>query len=100
MVCITPCYRVLPSCVQRNYRTFLLFIYTTTVYIAWTFGVSLGSLFVKHAELEAAAAQPAQDNSDSMSSNLWLRTLSECRAAVAGSPGPVVAWLVVGVYRG
>jgi palmitoyltransferase ZDHHC9/14/18 len=63
---------------QRNYRTFLLFIYTTTVYIAWTFGVSLGSLFVKHAELEAAAAAaPPQDSSDGMSSNLWLRTLSE-----------------------
>lgn len=75
-----PCVR---PALQRNYRTFLLFIYTTTVYIAWTFGVSLGSLFVKHAELEAAAAaQPAQDSSDSLSSNLWLRTLSESRGSV------------------
>lgn len=64
---------------QRNYRTFLLFIYSTSVYIAWTFGVSLGSLFVKHAELEAAAAaaSPQQQGGDSLSSNLWLQTLSE-----------------------
>lgn len=66
------------ACPQRNYRTFLLFIYGTSVYIAWTFGVSLGSLFVKHAELEAAAAARPQDNSnEGLSSNLWLQTLSK-----------------------
>jgi hypothetical protein len=67
---------------QRNYRTFLLFIYGTSVYIAFTFGVSLGSLFVKHGELEAAAAArpPGQDSSsDGLSSNLWLQTLSAWR---------------------
>lgn len=74
------------SCPQRNYRTFLLFIYGTSVYIAWTFGVSLGFLFVKHGELEAAAAArpPGQDtSSDSLSSNLWLQTLSAYRLAAA-----------------
>lgn len=46
----------------------------------------MGSLFVKHAELEAAAAAaPPQDSSDGMSSNLWLRTLSECTTAVVWS---------------
>lgn len=67
---------------QRNYRTFLLFIYSTSLYIAWTFGVSLGSLFVKHDELEAAAAagaQQQQSGGDSLSSNLWLQTLGEGR---------------------
>jgi palmitoyltransferase ZDHHC9/14/18 len=58
--------------VQRNYRTFLMFIYSTSIYIAWTFGVSLGSLFVRHKEL-AAAVEPATQ--DSISSNLWLQTL-------------------------
>jgi palmitoyltransferase ZDHHC9/14/18 len=58
--------------VQRNYRTFLMFIYSTGIYIAWTFGVSLGSLFVRHKEL-AAAVEPATQ--DSISSNLWLQTL-------------------------
>jgi hypothetical protein len=62
--------------VQRNYRTFLLFIYGTSVYIAWTFGVSLGSLFVKHSELVAAAAARPVQESEGLSSNLWLQTLS------------------------
>jgi hypothetical protein len=61
---------------QRNYRTFLLFIYGTSVYIAWTFGVSLGSLFVKHSELVAAAASRPAQESEGLSSNLWLQTLS------------------------
>lgn len=76
--CLSSCVLSCLSCPQRNYRTFLLFIYGTSVYIAWTFGVSLGSLFVKHRELEAAAAArpPGQDTSDSLSSNLWLQTLS------------------------
>jgi hypothetical protein len=62
-------------CLQRNYRTFLMFIYSTSIYIAWTFGVSLGSLFVKHKELAAAMEPAAQD---SISSNLWLQTLGAC----------------------
>lgn len=39
---------------QRNYRTFLLFIYGTTAYIMWTFGISLWSFWVKAADLRAA----------------------------------------------
>ncbi|GBF91499.1 S-acyltransferase-like [Raphidocelis subcapitata] len=39
---------------KRNYRTFLLFIYGTTVYIGWTFAISLWSFWVKAAELRAA----------------------------------------------
>jgi hypothetical protein len=58
--------------VQRNYRTFLLFIYSTTLYIMWTFGVSLGMLFVKQREL--AAANPQLDTG-----RVWLNTLGELR---------------------
>jgi hypothetical protein len=54
-----------------------MFIYSTSIYIAWTFGVSLGSLFIKHRELAAAAEPAAQD---SISSNLWLQTLGACFA--------------------
>jgi hypothetical protein len=68
-------------CLQRNYRTFLMFIYSTSIYIAWTFGVSLGSLFVRHKEL-AAAVDPATQ--DSISSNLWLQTLGALYAASSG----------------
>ena len=39
---------------QRNYRTFLLFIYGTTIYIMWTFGISLWSFWVKARDLRAA----------------------------------------------
>ena len=39
---------------RRNYRTFLLFIYGSTVYICWTFAICLWSFWVKAAELEAA----------------------------------------------
>jgi uncharacterized membrane protein len=55
---------------QRNYRTFLLFIYSTTLYIMWTFGVSLGMLFVKQREL--ATANPQLENG-----RVWLNTLGE-----------------------
>lgn len=57
--------------VQRNYRTFLLFIYTTSIYIMWTFGVSLGMLFVKHDELVAEQQQQGQQTDSAM----WLTTL-------------------------
>ena len=40
---------------QRNYRTFLLFIYGSTAYIVWTFAISLWSFWVKARELQAAA---------------------------------------------
>jgi hypothetical protein len=85
---------------QRNYRTFLLFIYATSVFIAWTFGVSLGSLFVKHGQLVEAAAAAAGTGAggrgggsdgppatDALSSNLWLQTLGACARVMA-----VCAW--------
>lgn len=37
---------------KRNYRTFLLFIYGSTIYIMWTFGISLWSFWVKAKDLE------------------------------------------------
>ncbi len=40
---------------QRNYRTFLLFVYSTSIFIMWTFAICLWSLFVKHDELEEQA---------------------------------------------
>jgi len=67
-----------PGAVQRNYRTFLLFIYGTSVYIAWTFVVSIGSLFVRHSELVRQQQQIAVAALDQGGSgNLWLTTLSE-----------------------
>jgi hypothetical protein len=80
VLCLPLCPAAAPlrSCAQRNYRTFLLFIYSTSVYIAWTFGVCLGSLFVKHAELQAAAAaRGPQDSTDTLTGNPWLQTLGE-----------------------
>ncbi|KAF8060562.1 PAT04 [Scenedesmus sp. PABB004] len=68
---------------KRNYRTFLLFIYSTSAYIAWTFGVSLGSLFVRHRELVAAAAAAGGGAADGPATNLWLQTLSQSGAAIA-----------------
>ncbi|WIA15175.1 hypothetical protein OEZ85_001859 [Tetradesmus obliquus] len=65
---------------KRNYRTFLMFIYSTSVYIAWTFGVSLGSLFIRHREL-AAAVEPGSQ--ESFGNNLWLQTLGQSGAAIA-----------------
>eukprot|EP00878_Enallax_costatus_P016643 GHUV01017462.1.p1 GENE.GHUV01017462.1~~GHUV01017462.1.p1 ORF type:complete len:277 (+),score=34.72 GHUV01017462.1:717-1547(+) len=64
---------------KRNYRTFLMFIYSTSLYIAWTFGVCLGSLFVKHKELMQSAGPP----SDNIMNNLWLQTLGQSGAAIA-----------------
>jgi hypothetical protein len=40
---------------QRNYRTFLMFIYGTTVYIMWTFAISLWSFWVKAKDLQKAS---------------------------------------------
>lgn len=54
-----------------------MFIYSTSVYIAWTFGVSLGSLFIRHREL-AAAVEPGSQ--ESFGNNLWLQTLGALTA--------------------
>ena len=53
-----------------------MFIYSTSVYIAWTFGVSLGSLFIRHREL-AAAVEPGSQ--ESFGNNLWLQALGALR---------------------
>jgi palmitoyltransferase ZDHHC9/14/18 len=64
---------------QRNYRTFLLFIYTTTIYIMWTFGVSMGMLFVKHGEL----LKEAGGNENAGGNGIWLQTLGRFRVQSA-----------------
>lgn len=38
-------------CPQRNYRFFLLFIYTSTLLCLYAFGNSLAQLFVRHQQL-------------------------------------------------
>lgn len=72
-----PCPRYAAAVPQRNYRTFLLFVYTTTVLCLYVFGCCLAQLFVRHNELvdEAKAAGTS-------SSNAWGKTVSQVRHAL------------------
>lgn len=59
-----PPHPALPCCPQRNYRAFLLFVYTSTVLCMYAFGCSMAQLFVRHRELvnEARARGESGDN--------------------------------------
>ncbi len=62
-----------PVCtLQRNYRTFLLFVYTSAVLCMYVFGVSLAMLFVKHNQLVAEAREAGRDTG-----GLWGKTLGQ-----------------------
>ncbi|EFJ45166.1 hypothetical protein VOLCADRAFT_106120 [Volvox carteri f. nagariensis] len=61
----------------RNYRSFLLFVYTTTVLCLYVFGVCIAMLFVKHNEL----VQDARDAGRATSS-LWGKALGKCIPAL------------------
>ena len=55
---------------QRNYRTFLLFVYTSTVLCLYVFGLCVAMLFVKHDQL-------VEESDDA--SGLWGKTLGKVR---------------------
>lgn len=59
---------------QRNYRTFLLFVYTTTVMCMYVFGVCLATLFAKHKEVADAARAAGNANPD-----VWGKALGTVR---------------------
>lgn len=62
----------------RNYRTFLLFVYTSAVLCMYVFGVSLAMLFVKHNQLVDEAREAGRDTG-----GLWGKTLGQCAPALA-----------------
>lgn len=61
----------------RNYRTFLLFIYTTTVLCVYVFACSMTQFFLKHDDL----VDYADANGDS--GDQWGATVSKVPAAIA-----------------
>lgn len=62
----------------RNYRTFLLFIYTTSVFCIYVFSSSLAAIIIKQNKL--VAQYEAEGRS---TSNLWAQAFSQSPAAIA-----------------
>ncbi|KAG2486112.1 hypothetical protein HYH03_015207 [Edaphochlamys debaryana] len=62
----------------RNYRTFLLFVYTSTVLCLYVFGVCVAMLFVKHDQLVDEAQEAGQSGD-----GLWGKALGKCAPALA-----------------
>eukprot|EP00197_Chlamydomonas_leiostraca_P005011 CAMPEP_0202872828 /NCGR_PEP_ID=MMETSP1391-20130828/22109_1 /ASSEMBLY_ACC=CAM_ASM_000867 /TAXON_ID=1034604 /ORGANISM="Chlamydomonas leiostraca, Strain SAG 11-49" /LENGTH=394 /DNA_ID=CAMNT_0049553967 /DNA_START=468 /DNA_END=1652 /DNA_ORIENTATION=- len=62
---------------KRNYRSFLLFVYTTTVLCLYVFGCCLAQLFVRHNELvdDAKAEGKSGDG-------LWGKTIGDVIPAI------------------
>ncbi len=58
---------------RRNYRTFLLFIYTTMVLCVYVFGCCLAMVFVKHGELQGEAEEDE---------NTWGATIGDVIPAI------------------
>ncbi|GLC42428.1 hypothetical protein PLESTB_001097600 [Pleodorina starrii] len=61
----------------RNYRTFLLFVYTSTVLCLYVFGVCVAMLFVKHGQLVDEARDAGRETS-----GLWGKALGKCIPAL------------------
>ena len=59
---------------QRNYRSFLLFVYSTTVLCMYVFGVCTAMLFVKHNELADDAKAAGQPHKD-----VWGKVIGQVR---------------------
>ena len=62
----------LPRPPQRNYRTFLLFVYTSSVLCLYVFGVCVAMLFVKHDQLVGEAADAGQSTD-----GLWGKAIGK-----------------------
>lgn len=74
----------LSSSLQRNYRSFLLFIYTAAILCLYVIACCLTQLFVKHGQVVDDAHASGDDSSTAV---LWLRTV-----------GGVIPALVVAGY--
>ncbi|KAG2422584.1 hypothetical protein HXX76_015912 [Chlamydomonas incerta] len=61
----------------RNYRTFLLFVYTSAVLCLYVFGVCVAMLFVKHDQLVGEAADAGQ-----ATDGLWGKAIGKCIPAL------------------
>ncbi|GLI60784.1 hypothetical protein VaNZ11_003017 [Volvox africanus] len=61
----------------RNYRTFLLFVYTSTVLCLYVFGICVAMLFVKHDQLVRDAR-----NAGHATDGLWGKTMGKCIPAL------------------
>ncbi|KAG2430389.1 hypothetical protein HYH02_013751 [Chlamydomonas schloesseri] len=61
----------------RNYRTFLLFVYTSAVLCLYVFGVCVAMLFVKHDQLVGEAADAGQPTD-----GLWGKAIGQCIPAL------------------
>ncbi|GFR51175.1 hypothetical protein Agub_g13449, partial [Astrephomene gubernaculifera] len=62
----------------RNYRSFLLFVYTSTVLCLYVFGVCVAMLFVKHNQLAGEAREAGGETG-----GLWGKTAGKCIPALA-----------------
>lgn len=62
----------------RNYRTFLLFVYTTTLLCLYVFGTCLAQLFIKHGQLADDARERGRPTD-----GLWPKTLGKVIPALA-----------------
>ena len=92
-IVMTPSHCALFS--QRNYRTFLLFIFTTSVLCIYVFACCLTQLFLKHNELVDDAR-----TSGKPVGGLWGKTLADVPAALALMAYTFLFFLFVGGLTG
>lgn len=79
----------------RNYRTFLLFIVTTSILCIYVFACCLTQLFLKHNELVDEARAKGKETS-----GLWGKTLGDVPAALALMAYTFLFFLFVGGLTG
>jgi hypothetical protein len=83
------------SLLQRNYRTFLLFIFTTSILCIYVFACCLTQLFLKHNQLVDDARRDGR-----ITSGLWGKTLADVPAALALMAYTFLFFLFVGGLTG